>query len=308
MSTDIAADIIARCPEHGHSTDTWPECRCAAARKAAAWLAENPDPAEDEQREQDEKQIALAHAAGEHAMCAPVCQAAAEAQLVAQRATDEAAAALAPLATAVRAARARHDAEMRAAGRRDGLLEGAATRNPLVRTDRLLSEILAERVRQDDDHDGAPPTYPDVDTRDIDIVTHGYYRQMAERWQAVNDERAQLNHKQGRCQITEPHPHTAWDGLLIEASYAALSEAHPIRRRARLVELATQAVAWTEDVDRRIAAAAAAYVPPVHYVRSDGKDCCVHAVPVGPGSCPDCWDLAKWDVLGGDAEAAGGDQ
>jgi hypothetical protein len=37
------------------------------------------------------------------------------------------------------------------------------------------------------------------------------------------------------------------------------------------------------------------YVPPGDYVRSDGVRCCVHAVPVGPGSCPDCWDLAKWD-------------
>lgn len=41
---EIAADLIARCPEHGHSTEAFPECRCAAARKAAAWLAENPGP------------------------------------------------------------------------------------------------------------------------------------------------------------------------------------------------------------------------------------------------------------------------
>lgn len=174
------------------------------------------------------------------------------------------------------------------------------THNPLVRTDRLLSEILAARTSQDDDHGGTPPTYPDVDTRDIDIVTHHYYGQMADRWQAVNDERAQLTHTQGRCQITEPHPHTAWDGLLIEATYAALGEAHPIRRRTRLIALATQAVAWTEDIDRRIAAAAEAYVPPAYYTRADGTETCVHTVPVAPGACAACWDLAKWDVLGGE--------
>lgn len=36
---DVLADLIARCPEHGTATETWPECRCAAARKAAAMLA-----------------------------------------------------------------------------------------------------------------------------------------------------------------------------------------------------------------------------------------------------------------------------
>jgi hypothetical protein len=36
------ADLIARCPEHGNATETWPECRCEAARKTAVWLADNP--------------------------------------------------------------------------------------------------------------------------------------------------------------------------------------------------------------------------------------------------------------------------
>lgn len=40
---------------------------------------------------------------------------------------------------------------------------------------------------------------------------------------------------------------------------------------------------------------AAEYTPDVHYVRSDGVECCVHATPVGPGSCDACWDLARWD-------------
>lgn len=170
-------------------------------------------------------------------------------------------------------------------------------RNPLTVTDRILSEILAERTRQDDHHGQA--THPDLDTRDIGFVTHRYYGQAGERWQAINDERAQLTHTQGRCRITEPHDHTAWDGLLLEKAYTAAAEAHPVRLRARLVDLAVLAVAWTEDVDRRIATAAAEYVPPATHVRDDGVDCCPHTVPVGPGSCEDCWDLVKWDTLDG---------
>lgn len=46
----------------------------------------------------------------------------------------------------------------------------------------------------------------------------------------------------------------------------------------------------------RLVAAAAAYTPTAHYRRSDGAECCVHAVPVAPASCPDCWDIAKWDA------------
>lgn len=40
-----------------------------------------------------------------------------------------------------------------------------------------------------------------------------------------------------------------------------------------------------------------AYVPPAKYLRSDGVDCCPHAMPVGPGSCEACWDLVKWDAV-----------
>lgn len=41
---DILANLIARslarCPEHGSATERWSECRCAAAREAAARAAE----------------------------------------------------------------------------------------------------------------------------------------------------------------------------------------------------------------------------------------------------------------------------
>lgn len=40
---DVLADLIARCPKHGTRTETWPECRCAAARKAAAAMRTTPE-------------------------------------------------------------------------------------------------------------------------------------------------------------------------------------------------------------------------------------------------------------------------
>lgn len=41
---EVLADLIARCPEHGTSTEAWPECRCAAARVAAELLARTVGP------------------------------------------------------------------------------------------------------------------------------------------------------------------------------------------------------------------------------------------------------------------------
>ena len=33
--------------------------------------------------------------------------------------------------------------------------------------------------------------------------------------------------------------------------------------------------------------------PPAHYRRDDGAECCVHTIPVGPDSCPQCRELAN---------------
>lgn len=173
--------------------------------------------------------------------------------------------------------------------------------NPLVRTDRILSEILATRTRHDDHH--GQQSYPDLDPRDIDTVARHEYRYRADTWASHNADRATPTVTGGRCGYSHPsdgpHPHTAWDGIVLEKIYSALAEGHPVRLRARLIDMATTAVAWIEDVDRRIAAVAAAYEPPSNYVRDDGARCCAHTVPVGPGSCEDCWDLVKWDVLDG---------
>lgn len=39
-------------------------------------------------------------------------------------------------------------------------------------------------------------------------------------------------------------------------------------------------------------AVSTAFIPPIHYVRDDGAECCVHAIPVGPDSCLHCRELA----------------
>lgn len=44
-----------------------------------------------------------------------------------------------------------------------------------------------------------------------------------------------------------------------------------------------------ERVDEEVPAP---FIPPAHYRRDDGVDCCVHTVPVGPNSCPACRELA----------------
>lgn len=50
----------------------------------------------------------------------------------------------------------------------------------------------------------------------------------------------------------------AWDGILLEEVYEALSETDPLLLRAELVQVAAVAAAWAEAIDRRLARAAAA--------------------------------------------------
>lgn len=43
----------------------------------------------------------------------------------------------------------------------------------------------------------------------------------------------------------------AWDGILLEEVYEALSESDPAKLRAELIQVAAVAVAWVEAIDRR---------------------------------------------------------
>ncbi|MEE4598261.1 hypothetical protein V2J94_41570 [Streptomyces sp. DSM 41524] len=120
----------------------------------------------------------------------------------------------------------------------------------------VLDEIHAERARQEEKW--GEQNHPDVDPRDIPYVTHGYYASHADIWRQVNEERAKPSRSLGRCtgHPEGPHPHTAWDGVLLEKAYEALAEEDPARLRAELIQVAAVAVAWVEAIDRRAAAPA----------------------------------------------------
>lgn len=48
-----------------------------------------------------------------------------------------------------------------------------------------------------------------------------------------------------------------------------------------------------EGIERDIQREAVApFVPPAHYIRDDGVECCVHTIPIGPDSCAACRELA----------------
>ncbi|MGW7630482.1 hypothetical protein ACWGKO_16325 [Streptomyces griseoincarnatus] len=54
-------------------------------------------------------------------------------------------------------------------------------------------------------------------------------------------------------------------------------------------------ITWATAELRRMAGETATetpFTPPAHYRRDDGVDCCVHTIPVGPGSCPACREPA----------------
>ncbi|MFJ6061637.1 hypothetical protein ACIQHU_01210 [Streptomyces tendae] len=64
----------------------------------------------------------------------------------------------------------------------------------------------------------------------------------------------------------------------------------------------TRAVRVLRFLDSPDALTEQPFVPPAHYRRDDGVDCCVHAIPVGPDSCRACRELAD------DTSAAGARQ
>lgn len=99
---------------------------------------------------------------------------------------------------------------------------------------------------------------PDLDPRDIDVVTHHYNASRADIWRQVNAERATPS-SGGRCvtcpgSASGPHTHTAWDGLLLEQAYEVAAQGNPADQRAALVALAALCSAWVHDLDTRAVA------------------------------------------------------
>jgi len=112
------------------------------------------------------------------------------------------------------------------------------TVNPSVITDRVLSEVLAERIRQDakwGEQNHADGTGPDKAA----IVGALCFADEA----ATRARRA--------CQSAAHRGETTWRLVFAEESLEALAEDDPAQLRAELLQVAAVAVAWVEAIDRR---------------------------------------------------------
>jgi hypothetical protein len=105
------------------------------------------------------------------------------------------------------------------------------TTNPSVITDRVLSEVLAERIRQDG-------RWGEQNHRD----GTGSITQVLEADKA----------REG-CKAAFARGDGTWMHVLIEEVFEAVAEEDPGKVRAELVQVAAVAVAWIEAIDRRTA-------------------------------------------------------
>ena len=104
--------------------------------------------------------------------------------------------------------------------------------NPSVTTDRVLSQVLAERIRQDiqwneQNHPDGTGISPEQ-------------RKLADNAKAM-------------CQQAFAEGRGDWAHILVEEVREALAESDPAKLRAELVQVGAVAVAWIECIDRRMA-------------------------------------------------------
>lgn len=107
------------------------------------------------------------------------------------------------------------------------------TTNPSITTDRVLQEVLAERIRQDDN-------WGEQNHRD----GTGSITQVLEADKA----------REG-CKAAFARGDGTWMHVLIEEVFEAFAEEDPGKVRAELIQVAAVAVAWIESIDRRAARA-----------------------------------------------------
>lgn len=99
--------------------------------------------------------------------------------------------------------------------------------------------------------------HPDIDPRDIDIVTQQHYAYKTGVMKGVNDEREMPSRTVGRCSrcpAEGDHKHTAWDFILLEEVYEALTEAAAgdlEKLEEELIQSAAVIAAWVYDIRRR---------------------------------------------------------
>lgn len=99
--------------------------------------------------------------------------------------------------------------------------------------------------------------HPDIDPRDIAFVTHRHYEYKTQIMKGVNDERetpSRTVSRCSRCPAEGDHKHTAWDFILLEEVYEALTEAASgdlDKLEAELIQTAAVVAAWIYDIRRR---------------------------------------------------------
>lgn len=112
------------------------------------------------------------------------------------------------------------------------------TANPSVVTDRVLSQVLAERIRQD--AQWGQQNHPDGT---------GPHKAAIVGALCFADEAA--TRARHACQSAAHRGETTWRLVFAEESLEALAEDDPAKLRAELVQVAAVAVAWIEAIDRR---------------------------------------------------------
>lgn len=355
---DIAADLIARCPEHGNSTETWPECRCAAARKAAALLAgstaEQPTPT----IAANQAAAAQLHAERFGTIDPETVLAARQHPVpqVGQRYT------LRPdhgdrTVTITRVYQGLDGTPCVAYQWRDsgpGLAGSCLALDTFLRayqpeqapadgTLRQRIETAAEQAitAWDADVSGTENQHlhQAIAAAVLPLVTEARAEEQRQADEDLERYPEEANRPAGTCgralatgQPCPDHPADAlpewlyqrfdrqrvgaWSDLSDEDRAYWAHEAAAVRRAVarggfktpspqNLRQLVDQVAAELHDGDPATyhgpagpgdcKRCATTYTPPTHYQRDDGVDCCVHTIPVAPGSCPACWDLAKWD-------------
>lgn len=110
----------------------------------------------------------------------------------------------------------------------------------------VLLSVLEERNRQGELW--GEQNHPDYYSEPLSpSISH--YLDNANDWKETNKFRAELSASVG----IPVERSIAWDGILLEEVYEALSETDPKKMRVELIQVAAVAVAWVECIDRRAA-------------------------------------------------------
>jgi len=112
------------------------------------------------------------------------------------------------------------------------------TTNPSITTDRVLQEVLAERIRQDEKW--GEQNHPDGTGTD-------------DNWTGTPFDVAADFHRR-ECQGAAARGEVTWAHIALEEDYEAYAETDPVKLRAELIQSIAVKVAWVEAIDRRTVA------------------------------------------------------